>query len=298
MEQEGNDASNMSAPLLERQPGKVIINSVRMEFGFSLVWGYLYGSFLKSRGWDVTLTSRMKMPEDVQKQCCNRYIYTTRELREDGYEYINDGRTALSYTPPTGDLFPLKWSTCKPIVDSPHVCVIFSMLNSDIGRDRQMARVEWQHTMPRTHWQTVCDFIRSKGYKIVGYGSNERCSREIIESISDIPCFYDRRLDQSNEFLEKQLDVMAGAKTTVAIGGASFITMVFDLPGVSIDGNFQRAYCPFFSRLMEHHTSQLFWTSNQDRASRADGYDFDKSKEKFHEWMLNRMLQHIERALR
>lgn len=278
-------------------PGKLILNSARMEFGFSLVWGFLYGAFFKSRGWEVTLTSRIVMPESVQQQCAHRYVCSTKELRLDGWRETSDGRRLLRLTPETGPLYPVRWATAQALMPEPYVCVIYSFPRREPAMQKGVNRADLMHCLPQAHWRDICGLIRAKGYKVVGIGTLDRSTRAEVEALSDAAYFYDRDQRGLNTFFAGQLDVMAAAKTTIAFGGASFISLVFDVPGVSVDGNFSRAFPPFMSRVLQNRRSKFHWLSNQDRQSKAAGCDMDQDVAKYHGWLRDRLMGLIEEAL-
>lgn len=242
----------------------VKIDAAFHEFGNSISCGLLIPYLLKKSGnFNVTVYSKIDFCKEIYNKFCDNFILITEPfVSKDVIETKQNIEAFFNET--------LKQGLVKieDIESIPYV-----------GKNRPIKEkyvvfipIVYRHETPQPHWRDIVafdfdlcvkikKFINERGYKVVGFSTNENSTKKELEELSDISFWYDMGGDEIrpvNKVVPMELEWMYFAKTSISLGGAFHIPMTFTVPGIGWDGQVENNYA-HFSNILSYKRTDLHY---------------------------------------
>ena len=113
------------------------------------------------------------------------------------------------------------------------------------------AGYRFSNSLPFNTWVNIVKIINSLGYEAICFGSNDACSQQHLNRLSKYNYFIEDQRICTN-FLYEQIQIMQHALLTFSVGGASFISYVFDgLNSLCFDGQLYTTFGRYLNQVLK-----------------------------------------------
>ena len=251
------------------------IYSPRGEFGDTLLCSVLVPHFLKNEGRTVDVISRFQLPRSVTEKFSDSYTIIEPNGYCDNPEFYCEKDKILGllrsdklFRTPPDCIRSVKLPELPKTVDGDYV-VLVPTVTGWWGNDPKERRMTGMYL---EHWIEIYDYIKSKKLRVVCFATEQGCSEEQAHMMSDHVVWHKDEQSRSSDILAGQLAIMQHAKTSVAIGGAATVSLVFDIPGVGNDPAFFRGDYAIFVPLILQKRTNLDLLGDLDFISKSIGF--------------------------
>ena len=274
-----------------------VSNSCCFEFGYSLSIMLLCPYILKKQGINIPVYSNIPFPKLMEKSISDSFFLSRKGSPKGGIRkenlsrFLKEKKIEKHCTPIPVDI------DFSEEIEKNYVCLI------PLHKYKDTKGRKLKHVLLEEHWVEIANFIRSKGYKVIGFGNCEGTTENVLDKISDK--YFMLRDNSSmtkykcpfpNDFFIKQLFYMKYAKLTFALGGASHISFAFDVPGFSICETFYQILNPYFFSVAKNRSTPFYfienWYVEATKRGKINGFDINYKK-----WLLNLILSNLDNIL-